>query len=240
MRIFAFALLPSLVYLAAFSPAQAQRDQYGAAEIELQLEKLNVLGSVLMIAAHPDDENTALLAYFARGRKLRTAYLSATRGEGGQNLIGSERGAALGVIRTQELLAARHIDGAEQFFTRAIDFGYSKSADETLGKWGRDKVLSDVVWVIRNFRPDVVILRFSGTPRDGHGQHQASAILGKEAFSAAADKNRFPEQLRYVQPWQAKRLLFNVFSFSPEQEKEAREMPRRVDVDTGEFNPVLG
>jgi LmbE family N-acetylglucosaminyl deacetylase len=221
-------------------PAHAQRNLSGTPEIELALHKLNVLGSVLMIAAHPDDENTALLAYYARGRSMRTGYLSLTRGEGGQNLIGPEQGDLLGVIRTQELLAARHIDGAEQFFTRAIDFGYSKSADETLAKWGRDKVLSDVVWVIRNFRPDVVILRFSGTPRDGHGQHQASAMLGKEAFSAAADKDRFPEQLRYVQPWQAKRLLFNIFSFSPEQEKEARTMPHRVEVDTGEFNPVLG
>jgi LmbE family N-acetylglucosaminyl deacetylase len=193
-----------------------------------------------MIAAHPDDENTALLAYYARGRSVRTGYLSLTRGEGGQNLIGPEQGDLLGVIRTQELLAARRIDGAEQFFTRAIDFGYSKSADETLAKWGREKVLSDIVWVIRKFRPDVIILRFSGTPRDGHGQHQSSAILGKEAFSAAADKNRFPEQLRYVQPWQAKRVMWNVFSFTPEQEKEARAMPHQVEVDTGEFNPILG
>jgi len=232
--------MPVAAHLGFLVPAYGQRNLSGTPEIELALHKLNVLGSVLMIAAHPDDENTALLAYYARGRSMRTGYLSLTRGEGGQNLIGPEQGDLLGVIRTQELLAARHIDGAEQFFTRAIDFGYSKSADETLGKWGRDKVLSDVVWVIRNFRPDVVILRFSGTPRDGHGHHQASAILGKEAFSAAADKDRFPEQLRYVRPWQAKRLLFNIFSFSAEQEKEAREMPRRVDVDTGEFNPVLG
>ena len=143
-----------------------------------------------MIAAHPDDENTALLAYFARGRSMRTAYLSLTRGEGGQNLIGSEQSDLLGVIRTQELLAARRIDGAEQFFTRAIDFGYSKSADETLEKWGREKVLSDIVWAIRRFRPDVMVLRFSGTPRDGHGHHQSSALLGKEAFSAAADAHR--------------------------------------------------
>src|SRR6266481_1390677 len=171
MRIFAFALLPSLVYLVAFSPAQAQRDQYGAAEIELQLQKLTVLGSVLMIAAHPDDENTALLSYFSRGRKVRTGYLSLTRGEGGQNLIGSEQGDALGVIRTQELLAARRIDGAEQFFTRAIDFGFTKTTEETFAKWGREKILSDVVWVIRRFRPDVIVLRFSGTSRDGHGQH---------------------------------------------------------------------
>jgi LmbE family N-acetylglucosaminyl deacetylase len=221
-------------------PLRAQRNLSGTPEIELALHKLNVLGSVLMIAAHPDDENTALLAYCARGRALRTGYLSLTRGEGGQNLIGPQQGDLLGVIRTQELLAARRIDGAEQFFTRAIDFGYSKTADEALAKWGRDKVLSDIVWVIRRFRPDVVILRFSGTPRDGHGHHQASAILGKEAFSAAADKNRFPEQLRYVQPWQAKRLFWNVFSFTPEQEKEAQALPHKVEVDTGEFNPVLG
>ena len=221
-------------------PASAQRNLSGVAEIELALHKLNVLGSVLMIAAHPDDENTALLAYYARGRAVRTGYLSLTRGEGGQNLIGPEQGDMLGVIRTQELLAARRIDGAEQFFTRAIDFGYTKTVDETFAKWGREKVLSDVVWVIRKFRPDVIILRFSGTPRDGHGQHQASAILGKEAFTAAADKNRFPEQLRYVQPWQAKRLLWNVFSFTAEQEKEARALPHLVEVDTGQFNPILG
>jgi LmbE family N-acetylglucosaminyl deacetylase len=221
-------------------PAMAQRNLSGMPKIELALHKLNVLGSVLMIAAHPDDENTALLAYYARGRTMRTGYLSLTRGEGGQNLIGPEQGDMLGVIRTQELLAARRIDGAEQFFTRAIDFGYTKSVDETFSKWGREKVLSDVVWVIRKFRPDVIILRFSGTPRDGHGQHQASAILGKEAFSAAADKNRFPEQLRYVQPWQAKRLFWNVFSFTAEQEKEAKALPHLVEVDTGEFNPILG
>ncbi len=193
-----------------------------------------------MIAAHPDDENTAVLAYFARGRSMRTGYLSLTRGDGGQNLIGPQQGDLLGVIRTQELLAARRIDGAEQFFTRAIDFGFSKTADEAMEKWGRDKILSDVVWVIRKFRPDIIILRFSGTPRDGHGHHQASAILGKEAFSAAADKNRFPEQLRYVQPWQAKRLFWNVFSFTPEQEKEAKAIPHKVEVDAGEYNPVLG
>ena len=129
-----------------------------------------------MIAAHPDDENTALLAWLSRGRKVRTGYLSLTRGEGGQNLIGSEQGAQLGVIRTQELLAARRIDGAEQFFTRAIDFGFSKTSEEALRIWDREKILSDIVYVIRKFRPEVIVLRFSGTPRDGHGQHQASAI----------------------------------------------------------------
>jgi len=194
-----------------------------------------------MIAAHPDDENTALLAYFARGRKVRTGYLSLTRGEGGQNLIGPEQGDALGVIRTQELLAARRIDGAEQFFTRAIDFGFTKTTDETFQKWGgHDKILSDVVWVIRRFRPDVIVLRFTGTPRDGHGQHQVSAILGKEAFTAAADPNKFPEQLKWVQPWQAKRLMWNTFAFNRQQEVEEEKLPNRINVDPGDYDPVLG
>ncbi|MCC6390125.1 MAG: PIG-L family deacetylase [Bryobacterales bacterium] len=213
----------------------------GTAQIEWNLRKLNTVGNVLMIAAHPDDENTAVLAYFAEGRNLRTAYLSLTRGEGGQNLIGAEQGDYLGLLRTQELLAARRIDGAEQFFTRAIDFGYSKTAEETLAKWGRDKVLSDVVWIIRRYRPDVIILRFSGTPRDGHGQHQSSAILGKEAFFAAADPKRFPEQFQYgVQPWQARRLLFNMFSFNRRQEEENAKVPTKLEVDAGKFNPFLG
>src|SRR5215831_21197083 len=162
----------------------------GTPQIEQTLHKLNELGSVLMIGAHPDDERTPVLAYFARGRYMRTAYLSATRGEGGQNLIGSEQGAQLGIIRTQELLDARRIDGAEQFFTRAIDFGFTKTAAETLEKWGHDRILSDVVWIVRRYRPDIVILVFSGTPRDGHGQHQTSAILGKEAFEVAGDPKR--------------------------------------------------
>src|SRR5262245_6770387 len=189
------------------SAASAQRPFSGAAEIQQSLNKLNELGTVLHIAAHPDDERTAVLAYFARGRHMRTAYLSLTRGEGGQNLIGSEQGAQLGLIRSQELLAARQIDGAEQFFTRAIDFGFPRTADETMQKWGHRRILGDVVWIVRKYRPDVIILGFSGTPRDGHGPHQVSAILGKEAFSAAADPTKFPEQLKYVQPWQAKRLV---------------------------------
>src|SRR5438093_7188172 len=234
MRTLAFTLLMTVVFLSAFPSAEAQRDLSGAAEIELQLEKLNVLGSVLMIAAHPDDENTALLAYFARGRKARTAYLSATRGEGGQNLIGPEQGDLLGVIRTQELLAARRIDGAQQFFTRAVDFGFTKTPEETLAKWGHDRILSDMVFTIRHYRPDVIILRFSGTPRDGHGQHQASALLGKEAYSAAADPKRFPEQ--EIEPWKAKRLLYNVFSFTRDQEKQAASSPGQIEIDTGAFN----
>src|SRR5216683_4474269 len=238
MRVLRLPLLLAAALLLIFAPAQGQWDLSGAAEITLQLEKLNVVGSVLMIAAHPDDENTALLAYFARGRKARTAYLSATRGEGGQNLIGPEQGDLLGVIRTQELLAARRIDGAHQFFTRAIDFGFTKTAEETMAKWGRDRILSDMVWTIRHYRPDVIILRFSGTPRDGHGQHQASAILGKEAYFAAADKNRFPEQ--QIEPWKAKRVLFNTFSFTREQEQQAAAAPGRIEIDTGVYNPVLG
>jgi LmbE family N-acetylglucosaminyl deacetylase len=225
---------------ACLTPAFAQRELSGSAEARLALDRLNVTGSVLMIAAHPDDENTALLAYLARGRKVRTGYLSLTRGEGGQNLIGAEQGDALGIIRTQELLAARRIDGAEQFFTRAIDFGFTKTPQETFEKWGQEKILSDVVWVIRRFRPDVIILRFSGTPRDGHGQHQASAILGKEAFTAAADPKRFPEQLQWVQPWQARRLMWNPGAFTKEQREEVEKMPNRIVVDPGDYDPVLG
>lgn len=233
------SFLLSLFLFPGCLPIHAQSS--GAARIEWNLRKLNTVGNVLMIAAHPDDENTAVLAYFAKGRNLRTAYLSLTRGEGGQNLIGTEQGDYMGLLRTQELLAARRIDGAEQFFTRAIDFGYSKTAAETLSKWGRDKVLSDIVWIIRLYRPDVIILRFSGTPRDGHGQHQSSAILGKEAFFAAADPKRFPEQFQYgVQPWQARRLLFNLFSFSRRQEEENEKIPDKLQVDAGAFNPFLG
>ena len=212
--------------------ARAQDNLAGAAQIRLALDRLNVLGSVLMIGAHPDDEQTPTLAYFARGRSMRTAYLSVTRGEGGQNLIGPEQGDLLGIIRTQELLAARRVDGAEQFFTRAIDFGYTKSPDETLQKWGRERILSDIVWVIRRFRPDVIVLCFSGTSRDGHGQHQASSMLGQEAFAAAADKTRFPEQLQSVEPWRAKRVVWNVYGSS--------DAPGQIRIETGEYNPALG
>jgi LmbE family N-acetylglucosaminyl deacetylase len=232
-----FALLVSLLP----APARAQKDVSGETRMRLMLDELNNLGSVMMIAAHPDDENTALLAYLARGRHVRTAYLSLTRGEGGQNLIGPEQGDELGVIRTQELLAARRIDGAQQYFTRAIDFGFTKTATETLGtKWPREKVLGDVVWAIRRFQPDVIILRFTGTPRDGHGQHQASAILGREAFAAAADPTRFPEQLKYVKTWQALRLMTNLAAFSREQQKEVENVPDKLAVDLGAYSPELG
>src|SRR5581483_3434715 len=147
----------------------------------------------------------------------------------------------LGIIRTEELLAARKIDGAEQYFTRAIDFGFTKTVEETFAHWPREKLLGDVVWNIRRFRPDVIILRFSGTPRDGHGQHQVSAILGKEAFSVAADPTKYPEQFQYgVQPWQAKRLMYNVIAFTKEQEAEAEKMSGRIAIDVGQYNPELG
>ncbi len=222
-------------------PGYAQKNLSGTPEIKLALDKLNVLGSVLMVAAHPDDENTAVLAYWARGRKVETAYLSCTRGEGGQNLLGSEQGDLLGVIRTQELLAARRIDGAQQFFSRAIDFGFTKTPEETFEKWGHEATLADIVWVIRKYQPDTIVLRFSGTPRDGHGQHQASAILGKEAFTAAADKTRVsPNSFSTSSSWQAKRVMWNVFAFTPEQEKEAEAAKDRIEIDTGIYDPILG
>jgi LmbE family N-acetylglucosaminyl deacetylase len=227
-----------VIALALFPSIHVRAQQEGitsSADLEIALQKLNVLGSVLYVAAHPDDENTALLAYFSKGRKYRTAYLSLTRGEGGQNLIGPEQGVEIGLIRTQELLSARRIDGAEQYFTRAIDFGYSKTAEETLKFWGKDNVLSDIVWVIRRFRPDIIITRFTADNFGGHGHHRASALLTQEAFTAAADPNKFPEQLKYVTPWQAKRLFWNSWR-SPQQ--EGTKGPLRVN--TGEYNPLLG
>src|SRR6202012_40803 len=185
-----------LCFLAVALKAQAPRS-YSSADILQQLQQLKVVGSVLYIGAHPDDENTRLLAYLAKGRKVRTAYLSLTRGDGGQNLIGDEQGIELGLIRTQELLAARRIDGAEQFFSRAYDFGFCKSAEEALKIWGHDSILSDVVWVSRRFKPDVINTRFPPDRRAVHVHHAASAILARLAFDAAADPNRFPEQLAY-------------------------------------------
>jgi LmbE family N-acetylglucosaminyl deacetylase len=213
-------------------------DALHAAELSLALKKLRVLGSVLYVAAHPDDENTALITYLESDRLVRVGYLSMTRGSGGQNLIGRETGEALGVIRTQELLAARALDGAEQYFTRAIDFGYSKSAEETMEIWGRDAILSDVVWVIRKFRPDVIVTRFPPDGRGGHGHHQASAILAKEAFEAAADPTRFPDQLERVRPWRATRVLWNVFRVDPATRDPA--LPKLLILDLGAFNPLLG
>ncbi len=220
------------------SPAQTPAT-YNATDMYLQLQKLNVLGSVLYIAAHPDDENTRLLAYLAKEKLYRTGYLSLTRGDGGQNLIGNEQGVELGLIRTQELLSARRIDGAEQFFSRAYDFGYSKKSDETFRFWNKDKILSDVVWMIRKFKPDVIITRFPGDERAGHGHHAASSILANEAFIAAADANRFSEQLigeGKVEVWQAKRILWNTFNFGGNNTTAEDQFK----LDVGIYNALIG
>jgi len=228
-------LLAAFLFLTQFAFAQTAPPA-DVATIEQNLKKLDVLGSVLYVAAHPDDENTRLLAYLAQEKHYRTGYLSLTRGDGGQNLLGNEQGELLGLIRTQELLAARRVDGAEQFFTRANDFGFSKGPGETLKIWDKEKVLGDVVWVIRKFRPDVIICRFPTTGEGGHGHHTSSAILAQEAFIAAADPARFPEQLKYVKPWQAKRLLWNTFSFGSINTTS----PDQFKIDVGVYNPVLG
>lgn len=223
--------LPSC-FLQAQTPAAPT-----GADVLLEMQKLKVLGSVLYVAAHPDDENTRLLAYLAKERKLRTGYLSLTRGDGGQNLIGEEQGIELGMIRTQELLSARRTDGAEQFFTRAYDFGFSKSTEEALQFWDHEKILSDVVWVIRKFRPDVVITRFPKDSRAGHGHHSASAVLAEEAFLAAGDPARFPEQLAFVQPWKPTRLLWNSFNFGGGTNTQSAD---QFKLEVGAFNPLLG
>ncbi len=233
-------------------PLRAEEFLIGTPAIRYSLEKLNVLGSVLMIGAHPDDENNAVLAYLSRGLKMRTGYLSCTRGEGGQNLLGPEQGALLGVLRTQELLAARRDDGGTQYFTRAIDFGFTTSPAETFANWGRERTLADIVWVIRQQEPDVVILSFSGTPSDGHGHHQASAILGREAFEAAGDAGRFPEQLKWVKPWRARRLLRGRFApltpppggrgpgLGPGRGPDPFPNQPVISVEAGDFDPVIG
>ena len=210
--------------------------QLNSSEIKLGLKKLNTLGSALYIAAHPDDENTRLLAFLAKEKKFRTGYLSLTRGDGGQNLIGNEQSELLGLIRTQELLAARRTDGAEQFFSRAIDFGFSKNSDETFRIWDKEQVLADAVWVIRKFRPDVIITRFPEDERAGHGQHATSAIIAREAFIAAADPKRFPEQLKYVNAWQAGRIVWNTYNFGSLNTTAEDQLK----LDVGIFNPLLG
>lgn len=233
MKFFHYLLAFTLLYTCASAQTNPPAD---AATVKQQFKKLNVLGSVLYIAAHPDDENTRLLAYLAQEKGYRTGYLALTRGDGGQNLIGNEQAELLGLIRTQELLAARRADGAEQFFTRANDFGFSKGPDETLKIWDRDKILGDMVWVIRQFKPDVMICRFPTTGEGGHGHHTSSAILAQEAFTAAADPKRYPEQLKYVQPWQAKRLMWNTFNFGSAN----TTAPDQFKIDVGVYNPILG
>jgi LmbE family N-acetylglucosaminyl deacetylase len=234
---FSKSILLLLAAMLFFGNTKSQAPKsYTSSEILLQLKKLNVLGSVLYVAAHPDDENTRLLAYLANEKLYRTGYLSLTRGDGGQNLIGDEQGVDLGLIRTQELLAARRVDGAEQFFSRAFDFGFSKSPEEALRIWDHDKILSDVVWVIRKFKPDVVIARFPTTGEGGHGHHTASAILAGEAFDAAADATKFTDQLKYVSVWQPKRLLWNTFNFGGNNTQREDQLK----VECGDYNAMLG
>jgi LmbE family N-acetylglucosaminyl deacetylase len=211
-----------------------------AGEVLLNLKKLNVLGTALYMAAHPDDENTIMLSWLAKERKVRTAYLSVTRGDGGQNLVGSELSDLLGLIRTQELLAARSIDGPEQYFTRANDFGFSKNTEETMQVWGKDAVLADVVWRIRNLRPDVIICRFPPDARAGHGNHSASAVLAEEAFKISGDPTKYPEQLKYVKPWQAKRVVWNTFNFGTVAQTQKPAEKDWIQVDIGAYNPLLG
>lgn len=229
--------------LFAFSSFGQYKTQLNSSEIYQKIEKLNFLGSVLYIAAHPDDENTKLISYLSNNLHAQTAYLSLTRGDGGQNLIGPEIREALGVIRTQELLAARRIDGGQQFFSRANDFGYSKKPSETFSIWDKEKVLSDVVWAIRKFQPDVIINRFDHrTEGRTHGHHTASARLSKEAFDLADNKNSFPEQLDYFSTWQPKRLFFNTsWWFYGSQEKfEQADKSDMLAIDVGNYYPLLG
>jgi LmbE family N-acetylglucosaminyl deacetylase len=202
-----------------------------AAALAQAVDALGVTARVLVVGAHPDDEDTRLIAWLARGRHAETAYLSLTRGDGGQNLIGNELGEALGAVRTEELLAARRLDGGRQYFARAFDFGFSKSAEETFRHWPRDTVLGDVVRVVRAFRPHAVIAIFSGTPADGHGHHQASGILAREAYDAAADTARFPAAA-FGPAWAVPKFYRNT-SYRGAETATLR-------YDAGAYDPLLG
>lgn len=232
------------VFLLSISILKAQApEKWSSSDIFEHIQKLNFLGSVLYVGAHPDDENTRLISYFSNAKHARTAYLSMTRGDGGQNLIGPELREKLGVIRTEELLAARKIDGGQQFFTRANDFGYSKTPSETLQIWDKDKVLSDVVWVIRKFQPDVIINRFDHrTPGTTHGHHTSSAMLSVEAFDLANDKSAYPKQLEYVDIYQPKRLFFNTspWFYGGDKAFEEADKSKFTSFDTGTYFPLKG
>ena len=205
-----------------------------------QMRSFSTMGSVLYIAAHPDDENTQVITYLARGRGYRTAYLSLTRGDGGQNVLGSQLGEPLGVARTQELLAARRLDGGRQYFTRAKDFGFSKDYQETLRIWDRQAVLADIVRVIRSFRPDVIVTRFSPQPGNTHGHHTASTVLAVEAFKLAGDPRAFPEQLGELTPWQPKRILHNVGMRGGGADAAGGDRAGAVQIEVDGNDPVLG
>jgi len=213
------------------------------AEVYHKIEKLNFLGTVLYMAAHPDDENTRFISYASNHLKANTAYLSLTRGDGGQNLIGTEISEKLGVLRTNELLQARSVDGGKQFFTRAIDFGYSKHPDETLNVWEKDKVLSDVVWVIRNFKPDVIVNRFDHrTPGRTHGHHTSSAMLSLEAFDLTNDPNIYPDQLDHTDTWQVKRVFYNTswWAFGGRDKFAKADKSHLMALDVGTYFPWKG
>ncbi|MDX1666673.1 MAG: PIG-L family deacetylase, partial [Saprospiraceae bacterium] len=231
-------------FFAPLSDAHSQQPpRWTSGELHEAIEKLNFLGSALYVAAHPDDENTALIAYLANDLKARSAYLSMTRGDGGQNLAGPEIRELLGLIRTQELLAARRIDGGIQRFTRANDFGYSKHSDETLEIWNKEAVLSDVVWAIRNLRPDIIVNRFDHESAGRtHGHHTASAILSYEAFDLAGDPDAFPEQLQYVEPWQPTRLYYNTswWAYGSREAFEKIDKSDMAAVDVGVYYPLMG
>jgi len=224
------AIAASTIAASIAAPTAAQ--QPGLLGTALLMRQLDGVKRVLMIAAHPDDEDTSLLATLARGMGAETAYLSLSRGEGGQNFIGPRLHEGLGVIRTGELVAARALDGGAQYFTRAFDFGYSKSLDEALEFWPLEEVLRDVVYVVRKFRPHVIVSVFSGTPRDGHGQHQLAGVAAREAFAAAGDPDRFPELAAAgVTPWTPSKLYRSV-RFSPGE--------ATLSIPSGGFDPVLG
>ena len=237
-------LLSTLAFLLISTSVIAQKPQkLTSNQIYEKIQKLNFLGTALYIAAHPDDENTRLIAYLANNVKARTGYLSLTRGDGGQNLIGSEIRELLGVIRTQELLAARRVDGGQQFFTRANDFGYSKHPDETLEIWNKEEVLSDVVWAIRTFKPDVIINRFNHrTPGTTHGHHTTSAMLSVEAFDLVGDKNKYKEQLKYTETWQPKRLFFNTSSwfYRNQSDFDKATKGKLTSFNVGVYYPLKG
>jgi len=226
-----------MVGLLTAAPLSAQVGPQGSSVVEvgLALRQLDGVKRVLMIGAHPDDEDSSLLAALARGMGVETAYLSLTRGDGGQNIIGPELGEGLGIIRTGELEAARALDGARQFFTRAFDYGFSKSADEAFAHWPKEQVLADVVAVIRTYRPQVIISVWAGTPRDGHGQHQASGILANEAFEAAADPGRFRDLPGLAaEPWGVSKLYHSARFRGPGSGADG------LTVQTGIFDPLLG